>query len=114
MWFTARLSDPDCRIWIIEHAGAPVGVVRLERETWNADYAIAVSIFIAHEACRFGLASAAIERALGDAVRERGALTAVARVRGGNLASRRLFDSLGFAPAEWRANHIVGAGVMDR
>ena len=50
-----------------------------------------------------------IERALGDVVRERGALTAVTRVRGGNLASRRLFDALGFAPAEWHADHVVSS-----
>ena len=106
-WFAARLSDPDCRIWIVEHAGAPAGVVRLERETGNTVDAATVSIFIAPEARRLGLASAAIEHALRDSVCERGALTAVARVRSGNAASRRLFDSLGFTPAGQHADHVI-------
>ena len=106
-WFAGRLSDPDCRIWIIEHVGEPAGMVRLERETGNSDETATVSVFIAREARRLGLASAAIERALRNAVCERGALTAVARVRLENVASRRLFDSLGFTPSGRHPDHIV-------
>ena len=106
-WFAARLCDPDCRIWIIEHSGTPAGVVRLERETGKPDDAVAVSVFIAQEARRSGLASEAIERALRDAVRELGTLTALARVRPENSASLRLFDSLGFTPAERHTDHVV-------
>ena len=59
-------------------------------------------------ACGLGLSeSEPIERVLRNAVCERGALTAVARVRLENVASRRLFDSLGFTPSDRRPDHIV-------
>ena len=106
-WFAMRLRDPDCWMRIVEHAGAPAGVVRLEREVENSAETVVVSVYIAEEARRLGLASTAIERALRDAARERGALTAIARVRLGNTTSRRLFNSLGFIPAESRADHVV-------
>ena len=107
VWFAARLEDPDCRIWIVEHAGAPAGMVRLEREADRPTETVAVSVYIAREGRRLGLASAAIERALGDAVREHGSLNAIARVRPENTASRRLFEALGFAAAEWHADHVI-------
>ena len=106
-WFAARLEAQDCRIRIIEHAGTPAGVVRLDRETESAPDAAVVSVFVAPEARRQGLASAAVERALCDTAREGGALTAIARVRLENAASRRLFGALGFAPIEWYADHVV-------
>ena len=106
-WLAERLSDPDCRIRIIEHVGKPAGMVRLEREAGSSPETVTVSIFIARDARRLGIASAAIERALRDTVRERGALTAVARVRLENAASRRLFDSLGFTLSDRYADHVV-------
>ena len=106
-WFATRLEDPDCRIWIVEHAGAPAGMVRLEREADRPAETVAVSVYVAREGRRLGLASAAIERALGDAVREHGSLNAIARVRPENTASRRLFEALGFAATEWHADHVV-------
>lgn len=106
-WLAERLSDPDCRIRIIEHVGKPAGMVRLEREAGSSPETVTVSIFIARDARRQGIASAAIERALRNAVRERGALTAVARVRLENAASRRLFDSLGFTLSDRHADHVV-------
>ena len=106
-WFAERLSDPDCRIWIIEHVGKPAGMARLERETGSSPETVTVSIFIAREARRLGIASAAIERALRDTVRERGALIAVVRVRPENVASLRLFDSLGFTLSDRYADHVV-------
>ncbi len=106
-WFAARLEDPDCRIWIVEHAGVPAGVVRLEREVDRPAETVAVSVYIVRESRHLGLASAAIERALGDAAREHGPLNAIARVRPENTASRRLFKALGFAAAEWHADHVI-------
>ena len=106
-WFAARLGDPDCWIWIVEHAGSPAGMVRLEREAGDAGETVAVSVYIAREGRRLGLASAAIERALYDAAHERGALTAIARVRSENTASRRLFEGLGFSAANRHADHVV-------
>ena len=92
---------------IVEHAGAPVGLVRLEKEAGKAAEAMAVSVYVAQESRRLGLASASIERALADAARERGALTAFARIRLNNTASLRLFETLGFTPAEEHADHVV-------
>ena len=106
-WFAARLEDPDCRIWIVEHVDAPVGVVRLEWEADRTTETVAVSVYIAREGRRLGLASAAIERTLQDAAHERGALTAVARVRSENTASRRLFEGFGFSAANRHADHVV-------
>lgn len=106
-WFAARLENPDCRIRIVEHAGAPVGMVRLDWEADRTTETVAVSVYVARECRRLGLASAAIERALRDAAHERGALTAAARVRPENTASLRLFETLGFTPAEEHADHVV-------
>lgn len=106
-WFAAHLGDPDCRIWIIENAGEPAGMVRLERAAGGPADTVTVSVFIARDARQRGLAAASIERALRSAVRERGALTAIARVHLENAASRRLFDSLGFTPAARHADHVV-------
>ena len=106
-WFVSRLNDLDCRICIVEYAGKSVGMVRLEGEAEDAGETVAVSVYIAREARRTGLASAAIERALHEAAHERGALTAIARVRPENTASRRLFEGLGFTAADRRADHLV-------
>ena len=106
-WFAAALSDPNCRIWLMEHVGAPVGMVRLEREAVNARDVVVVSVFVVREARRLGLASVAIERALRDVALDRGALTAIARVRLGNVVSLRFFESLGFVTAERHVDHVV-------
>ena len=106
-WFAARLEDPDCRNWVVEHAGVSAGMVRLEREADRRAETVAVSVYIVRESRHLGLASAAIERALRDAARERSPLNAVARVRPENTASLRLFEAPGFAAAEWHADHVI-------
>ena len=39
-------GGPDCRIWIVEHAGAPAGMVRLEREADRPTETVAVSVYV--------------------------------------------------------------------
>jgi len=106
-WFVSRLKDPDCQMRIVEYAGIPVGLVRLEKEVGMLVGTMAVTVYIAHESRRLGLASTAIEQVLTEAARERGALTAIARVRHENRASRRLFGALGFVLIEEHADHVV-------
>ncbi len=102
-WFAEHLQDRQCRIWIIERAGDPAGVVRLE----GPAEAVVVSIFVAEGARRGGVAHVAIGQALDDMARTFGAYQAIARVRVENHASRRLFEALGFAVAETRPDHVV-------
>ena len=106
-WFAARLADADTWIWIVEHAATPVGIVRLEREAGTAADTVGVSVFVAQESRGRGLASAAIERALHDVALKHGISHAIARVRPGNAASRRLFVGLGFTVGERRTDHVV-------
>lgn len=106
-WFAARLECPDSWIWIVERAGTPVGVVRLEREAGTSADTVGVSAFMEQEGRRQGLASAAIECALRKVALEQGVSRAIARVRPENAASRRLFEGLGFTAAERSADHVV-------
>ncbi len=41
-WFAARLADPACALWIVEVAGAPAGVVRVDGLPDAARISIAV------------------------------------------------------------------------
>ena len=106
-WFAVRLKDPDCQMRIVEHAGMPVGLVRLEKEVGMSVGTMAVTVYITHESRRLGLASVAIEQALAEAASKHGAVTAIARVRHENEASRRLFGALGFVLVEEHADHVV-------
>ncbi|MDP6352294.1 MAG: GNAT family N-acetyltransferase [Alphaproteobacteria bacterium] len=103
-WFTARLADPCCRIWIIEHDGHPIGQVRLEGDRAARE----VSIFVERGFRRAGIARAAIKQALAAF----GGEAAVARVRNHNIASRRLFESLGFAIAASHSHVVVYRGSI--
>ncbi|MCY4240074.1 MAG: GNAT family N-acetyltransferase [Rhodospirillaceae bacterium] len=107
IWFAARLESPDSWIWIIECASVPVGMVRLEREPGKATDRVEVSVFITQESRGMGLASTAIECALKHAALKHGISRAIARVRHGNIASRRLFEGLGFTTGERRTDHIA-------
>ena len=106
-WFAARLQSPDSWIWIVECAAAPVGVVRLEREPGTAANTVGVSVFITQESRGLGLAPVAIQYALQDVALKHGIEQAIARVRHGNIASKRLFEGLGFSTSERYADHVV-------
>ncbi|HEY4176517.1 MAG TPA: GNAT family N-acetyltransferase [Kofleriaceae bacterium] len=43
-WFAKRIMDPSSPLWIIEHAGQPVGTIRIDaRDGTNATISIAIS-----------------------------------------------------------------------
>ncbi len=101
-WFAKKLADPRARLWIVLSCGRPAGYLRLDARP------PAVSIFVAPQFRRHGVARAALALAL-----EEGPLAGldlkrvVARVRTRNQASRRLFRSLGFVEAERHADHVL-------
>jgi RimJ/RimL family protein N-acetyltransferase len=88
-WLDRLLADGGSALFIVEHADRPIGQVRLERD----GAAHRVDIYVVPSARRRGAARLALTRAL----QHPGVGTAVARVKTGNAASRRLFESTGFA-----------------
>lgn len=103
-WFAARLDSPDCRIWIAEREGIPVGQVRAERDAEGRAY---VDVFVAAEARGAGLAYAMIDEMAREAAAIWPDTRLVARVRLENVASRRLFAKAGFGLLETHADHVV-------
>ena len=102
-WFKSRLTDPDCRIWVLTMASVSVGQLRLTRgaDGWEID------IYIAEESRRRGAAEAAIGRAIELLRRDVGPVPVIARVMFHNCASRQLFEHLGFRLARRDADHFV-------
>lgn len=94
-WLADRLASPSTRLWIGRSGNRPVGQVRIEAEL---DGTAEVGIAIAPEARGRGfgtaLLRAAIEAARNDP--DLGIRRLIARVRVGNVASVRLFESAGF------------------
>lgn len=93
-WFRGRLDDErDCRIFIGEAVdGVPVGQVRFDRhvDAWRISYALAPEF----RGRRLG--RPLLEVAIRELARMDEPLLLVAEVRGSNVASQRVFDSLGF------------------
>lgn len=102
-WFGTRLADPDCRLWIAEADGKPVGQARLEWRGGRSE----IDIFIAPEFRRRGVAAAVLRLALRSLAAERPGTVAVARIRHDNPGSQALFRALGFRLAERHDDHSV-------
>ncbi|MEO5354374.1 MAG: UDP-2,4-diacetamido-2,4,6-trideoxy-beta-L-altropyranose hydrolase [Magnetococcus sp. XQGC-1] len=95
-WFAQRLQNSRCVFNIILHAQQPVGVLRLDRLPDAAVPRYEISIFLAPERYRLGIASGALQLArmlLPDA-------EFLAEVLEDNLASMALFQSLGYVRQE--------------
>lgn len=91
-WWCARLLDPRRATWIVEHGGAPIGVVRIDpTDDTSSDR---ISIALAPEARGCGVGRRAI--ALACAAWSRPIL---AQILDTNLASQAAFAAAGFAPA---------------
>ena len=92
-WYLLKLRDRDCRFYIVEALGTPVGQVRFDREgpDWTISYALAPP-FRGRR-----LASRVLEAAMAklSSGGEGGLLLAL--VKGQNVASRRVFEGLDFA-----------------
>jgi UDP-2,4-diacetamido-2,4,6-trideoxy-beta-L-altropyranose hydrolase len=93
-WFERRLRDEGgCRIYIVEtDGGVPVGQVRFERGEagWEIDYALS------REFRGRGLGRMLMRTGLESLAREYPAAPVVATAKKTNVASRRVFESLGF------------------
>jgi RimJ/RimL family protein N-acetyltransferase len=106
-WFAARLAAEDCLIWIAEVDGAAVGQVRCERR----GNAFEVDIYLEAAQRRRGLALRMLEVAVARVRAEYQDARLIARVRTGNVASRRLFQRAGFQTSAGAAaaagDHLV-------
>lgn len=102
-WLDTMLADPDVSIFIGSVAGLPVGQARLQFADGEAELSYSVDPLVR----RLGFGMALVERA----VRSAGRVPARgfrARVKAQNLASRRIFERLG-----WRAT-MAGADYVFR
>ncbi|MBI4534077.1 MAG: UDP-2,4-diacetamido-2,4,6-trideoxy-beta-L-altropyranose hydrolase [Candidatus Melainabacteria bacterium] len=89
-WLHAKLSDLNCLFNIIEYAGEPVGVLRLDRMGNRDEYE--VSVYVSPDHYRMGLGAAALKLAR----RLAPEATLVAEVLPGNEASEKLFAGAGY------------------
>ena len=93
-WLQARLNDGGCRMLILETADKiPVGQVRFDKE----DQAWAISYSVAPLLRGRGLGAKILDMALSSLASESLNGSILARVKPANLASRRIFEKLGFA-----------------
>ena len=94
-WFRKRLNDPEhCRLYVVEtYNGLPIGQVRFEQsdDAWEVDYALG-SHFRGRKLGK-RLMQTAITR-MRECVGKPTVL--VGKVKFSNMASRRLFEALGF------------------
>jgi UDP-2,4-diacetamido-2,4,6-trideoxy-beta-L-altropyranose hydrolase len=101
VWLQARLNDAGCRIFIFETADKiPVAQVRFDKE----DQAWAISYSVAPLLRGRGLGAKILDMALSSLASEGRSASILARVKPANLASRRIFEKLGFALAREDAN----------
>ena len=92
-WFEKRLKSRDCMLFMIEHDRKPVGVLRFDRLAVESPSTWEISIFVAPDKKRLGIAGGALE--LGRALLPGAEL--VAEVLPENRASRSLFRAAGYA-----------------
>jgi RimJ/RimL family protein N-acetyltransferase len=91
-WLTARLADPDTRLWIAEEDEQPVGQVRVE--THHGSGTVSIGIAPAHRGR--GIGTAVLQVMLAEIERDPQVhrLRAVAHAE--NTASVRAFERAGF------------------
>jgi RimJ/RimL family protein N-acetyltransferase len=97
-WFEAQLTRPDRNVFIAEHLGRPVAVVRLDRASEREDRCV-ISLNVAPEARGQGLARPAFEAATREAARL-GFATIHALVRPDNQAIVRPLLRAGYVELE--------------
>jgi predicted dehydrogenase len=95
-WFARRLADPDTRIFIVEHRGAPGGTVRVDRLRGDRGE---IHVALAPEVRGRGLAAPALRQAAERGARELRLATVEANVREDNAPSLRAFARAGFEEA---------------
>jgi RimJ/RimL family protein N-acetyltransferase len=110
-WFGRRLSDPDCRLLIIEERGRPIGQVRLDRAARGVAY---ISISLTEGERGRGLGREALRLACSEAQRGLTVSELRALVRTENRASLRVFEVLDFMPVGERDGVIELAAPAGR
>ncbi|MGZ8360228.1 MAG: UDP-2,4-diacetamido-2,4,6-trideoxy-beta-L-altropyranose hydrolase [Allosphingosinicella sp.] len=93
-WYARRLVDPGTTMLVAERAGAPVGMVRFDREP-DGDFT--VSINLAPEARGTGLGRVALAAACDKIQAQYGGAALSADIHASNEASRRIFEACDFA-----------------
>lgn len=106
-WFRDRLRDlENCRLYVVEtEEGFPVGQVRFQRsrDGWETDYAL-------DSCCRGrGVGQNMLETAILKLRSCEAGAVVFASVKAANLASRRIFEGLGFEAAGDKS--VVGGGT---
>lgn len=96
-WLERKLSDPGARLWIAEAGGEPVGQIRVERARPGLGE---VHLSVAPDARGRGHSPRMIDAAAREGAGELGLRRLVGRVKADNAASRRAFESAGFALAD--------------
>jgi RimJ/RimL family protein N-acetyltransferase len=92
-WLSMKLADRDCRIYIVEQRGTPVGQMRIER-TGPAAAEVSLSVDVA--ARGRGIGAEMLKRAAAQARRELRAKKLLAHVRRENVPSAIAFLKAGF------------------
>ncbi len=100
-WYHARLLEPASPIWIVEDAGAGIGVVRVDQ---MADGSGMMSIALARAARGRGAGRGAIAASC-----QRWNKRVVAIIRADNTASQAAFEACGFRPAARTAPPFGGS-----
>lgn len=107
-WFSGRLASSDSRLWVLTAAGLPVGQVRLDRHGDRAHIDYSLDPLVRGR----GWGPAIIMRGLGAFFAEHD-VPVRAEVKSGNLASRAIFEKLGFRTVQAEQNNMI-AFEMDR
>lgn len=91
-WFDRKLSSVDCRIWILQDDGLPIGQVRYDRGGEKAELTYSVSQKFRGR----GLGTVLLQMSASLACKELDVAILVAFVKRGNLPSMRALKQSGF------------------
>jgi UDP-2,4-diacetamido-2,4,6-trideoxy-beta-L-altropyranose hydrolase len=92
-WLADKLASPDCRFWILERDGCPVGQIRYDRSGGDAY----ISLSVAATDRGQGLGSELLCRSADRACNELGVRRLIGIIKQGNSASLSAFARAGFA-----------------
>jgi L-amino acid N-acyltransferase YncA len=91
-WYAERLARADAPMWVVENAGRPIGIVRVDNQP---DGAGKLSIALARDARGRGIGRRAVAEACA-----RWGRPVVAWIRHDNLSSRNCFEACGFTAGD--------------
>ena len=94
-WFSQKLGDPGCHLFVVMDGDRPIGQVRFEVARDEAE----VHISIAAPDRGHGQGAAALRVGAARIKRDAGVARIVAHIKSGNAASIRVFESAGFVQA---------------